>query len=118
MQLVQKIKDPKNERIFIVMEVGLVHRAEPDLPQYCPSGDLGSIIRRAQRTNQPLNEDKIWNIFLQITLALHHCHWPNERTRYAGSRLSAPSESGPSRTQVLHRDLKPENGEHKQHKQH
>ncbi|KAL1412726.1 hypothetical protein Q8F55_000473 [Vanrija albida] len=95
-QLVQKIKDPKNERIFIVME-------------YCPSGDLGSIIRRAQRTNQPLNEDKIWNIFLQITLALHHCHWPNERTRYAGSRLSAPSEAGPSRTQVLHRDLKPEN---------
>ncbi|WWC64633.1 uncharacterized protein I303_107244 [Kwoniella dejecticola CBS 10117] len=100
-QLIQKIKDPKNERIYIVME-------------YCTSGDLGTLIRKAQRSNQPIHEDKIWNIFLQITLALHHCHWPAERPSKLGvARLSQgaqqSSDGGIARYQVLHRDLKPEN---------
>ncbi|WVR07723.1 hypothetical protein IAU60_004765 [Kwoniella sp. DSM 27419] len=100
-QLVQKIKDPKNERIYIVME-------------FCTSGDLGSLIRKAQRTNQPFHEDKIWNIFLQITLALHHCHWPADRPmKQNTARLSAgppqAPDNGIARYQVLHRDLKPEN---------
>jgi NIMA (never in mitosis gene a)-related kinase len=92
-QLVQKIRDPKNERIYIIME-------------YCTSGDLGTLIRKAQRSGTGLNEDRIWNIFLQITMALHHCHWPDQRdVRGRGVRSSS------DRTQVLHRDLKPENGE-------
>ncbi|WRT70274.1 uncharacterized protein IL334_007272 [Kwoniella shivajii] len=100
-QLVQKIKDPKNERIYIVME-------------FCTSGDLGTLIRKAQRSNQPIHEDKIWNIFLQITLALHHCHWPAERPSKLGvARLSQAAQQsadgGVARYQVLHRDLKPEN---------
>ncbi|KIR51410.1 NEK protein kinase [Cryptococcus gattii Ru294] len=98
-QLIQKIKDPKNERIYIVME-------------YCTSGDLGTLIRRAQRNNSSIPEDKIWNIFLQIVLALHHCHWPAERSVNSGGRQSvvAPStDAGVARYQVLHRDLKPEN---------
>ncbi|WWD19593.1 hypothetical protein CI109_104055 [Kwoniella shandongensis] len=99
-QLIQKIKDPKNERIYIVME-------------FCTSGDLGTLIRKAQRSGQPLHEDKIWNIFLQITLALHHCHWPAERpSKLGAARLSqaAPTaDGGAARYQVLHRDLKPEN---------
>ncbi|ORX40631.1 kinase-like domain-containing protein [Kockovaella imperatae] len=97
-QLVQKIKDPKNERIYIVME-------------YCTSGDLGTMIRKAQKSGQPLNEDRIWNIFLQITLALHHCHWPAERpssARQSGRTSTAAADNVP-RYQVLHRDLKPEN---------
>jgi NIMA (never in mitosis gene a)-related kinase len=83
--------------------------------QYCTSGDLGSLIRKAQRSNTPLNEDKIWNIFLQIVQALHHCHWPNERSqssttgRGALSRGTAAEKE--ARYQVLHRDLKPENGQ-------
>lgn len=81
--------------------------------QYCTSGDLGTLIRRAQRNNSFLPEDKIWNIFLQIVLALHHCHWPAERPANTGGRQSvvAPStDGGVARYQVLHRDLKPENG--------
>ncbi|BEI94695.1 uncharacterized protein CcaverHIS019_0702760 [Cutaneotrichosporon cavernicola] len=89
-QLVQKIRDAKNERIYIVME-------------YCTSGDLGSLIRKAQRSTAPLHEDRIWNIFLQITLALHHCHWPEQR------RAAVRPSGDAGRTQVLHRDLKPEN---------
>lgn len=73
--------------------------------QYCTSGDLGSLIRKAQRNNAPLHEDRIWNIFLQITLALHHCHWPEQR------RATVRPSGDAARTQVLHRDLKPENGE-------
>jgi NIMA (never in mitosis gene a)-related kinase len=142
-QLIQKIKDVKNERIYIVMEVGeresyLRYHLTPGLgssrlelirrlthSQYCTSGDLGSLIRKAQRTGQPIHEDKIWNIFLQITLALHHCHWPESRSSKNG-RNSGGNGNGPNgangsgssgegsavgRYQVLHRDLKPENGE-------
>jgi hypothetical protein len=63
-----------------------------------------------------MHEDKIWNIFLQITMALHHCHWPAERpTQRAGRGTSQPpltsADGGLARYQVLHRDLKPENGE-------
>ncbi|ORY33500.1 kinase-like domain-containing protein [Naematelia encephala] len=100
-QLVQKIKDIKNERIYIVME-------------YCTSGDLSAIIRKAQRSGQTISEDRIWNIFLQIVLALHHCHWPAERSipGQKGGRPSAGTSQaaeGIARYQVLHRDLKPEN---------
>jgi len=115
-QLVQKIFDPNKEHIYIVMEVGSQSASPWDHQiayrgQYCTSGDLGSLIRKAQRSNQPLNEDKIWNIFLQIVLALHHCHWPESRGSKA-SRASGPSTQSASETryQVLHRDLKPENG--------
>lgn len=70
---------------------------------------MGSLIRRAQRNNQTLHEDRIWNIFLQIVIALDHCHWPADR-RKGGSRLSnGASPEGSVHTQVLHRDLKPEN---------
>ena len=73
------------------------------------------MIRKAQRTGQPLNEDRIWNIFLQITLALHHCHWPAERpsshSRQSGRTSAASNGDSVPRYQVLHRDLKPENSE-------
>jgi NIMA (never in mitosis gene a)-related kinase len=75
--------------------------------QYCTSGDLGSLIRRTQRNNAIVHEEKIWNVFLQITLALDHCHWPADR-RKPGSRVGTVAD-GNTHTQVLHRDLKPEN---------
>jgi len=56
-----------------------------------------------------LHEDKIWNIFLQITQALHHCHWPAERNKSGAARISGSVEAM-GKYQVLHRDLKPENG--------
>jgi serine/threonine protein kinase len=77
--------------------------------QYCKSGDLGSLIRNATRSGVSLHEDKIWNIFLQITQALHHCHWPTERNKAGAARISGSAEAM-GKYQVLHRDLKPENG--------
>ena len=89
--------------------------SELNASQFCTSGDLGTMIRKAQRAGQPLNEDRIWNIFLQITLALHHCHWPAERPSANGRQSGRASAAGIAdnapRYQVLHRDLKPENSE-------
>ena len=82
--------------------------------EYCGGGDLSTIIKQAAKQNRPLPEDTIWNYFLQILLALHHCHHPNA---HAGTASGSTNFIGPldadvnsKRTQILHRDLKPDNG--------
>ncbi|KAF8579264.1 kinase-like protein [Ramaria rubella] len=74
------------------------------LMEYCGGGDLGTVIKNCTRVNRPLPEDTIWNYFLQILLALQHCHFPT-----AEVSTSSSSSSSSSRQQILHRDLKPEN---------
>lgn len=68
------------------------------LMEFCGGGDLGTIIKNCSRSGRPLPEDTIWSYFLQILLALQHCHSPPEST-----------SGTPLRQQILHRDLKPEN---------
>ncbi|KAI0358692.1 Pkinase-domain-containing protein, partial [Trametes cingulata] len=78
------------------------------LMEFCGGGDLSSIIKQAQRHNRPIPEDTIWNYFMQILLALEHCHHPNGghgRTSSVGTE----GESKERRAQILHRDLKPDN---------
>jgi serine/threonine protein kinase len=81
--------------------------------EYCGGGDLSTIIKQATKQNRALPEDTIWNYFLQILLALHHCHHPNA---HVGSGASATltvtfdADVNLRRTQILHRDLKPDNG--------
>lgn len=113
--LIDKILDKQEQRLYIVME-------------YCGGGDLSTTISTARRAAKPIPESQIWNYFLQLTLALHHCHWPEERAnsssvgntewqRLAGNDGS-PQDEGGRRSlaaramaagKVLHRDLKPEN---------
>ncbi|KAL5528207.1 hypothetical protein ACEPAF_7343 [Sanghuangporus sanghuang] len=72
------------------------------LMEYCDGGDLTSIIKQCSRVGRPVPEDVVWSYFLQLLLALQHCHCPT----------SSPGEDGTSeirRQQILHRDLKPEN---------
>ncbi|KAG9309207.1 kinase-like domain-containing protein [Chiua virens] len=66
--------------------------------EYCGGGDLSGIIKQAQRHNRAVPEDTIWNYFMQILLALQHCHHP-----------PSPSPDVERRPQILHRDLKPDN---------
>ncbi|KAI6043381.1 kinase-like domain-containing protein [Pisolithus marmoratus] len=67
------------------------------LMEYCGGGDLSSIIKQAQKHNRFVPEDTVWHYFMQILLALQHCHHP-------------PSQSKDDRRpQILHRDLKPDN---------
>lgn len=78
------------------------------LMEYCGGGDLSSVIKQAQRQNRPIPEDTVWNYFMQILLALNHCHHPNGHGR-AGSS-SGTDDGRERRPQILHRDLKPDNG--------
>ena len=61
----------------------------------CGGGNLSTVIKRAMRKNRPIPEGAIWDYFLQILLALDHCH---------------NTKGNVEREQIVHRDLKPENG--------
>ena len=92
------------------------------LMEYCGGGDLSTVIKQASKANRPIPEDTIWNYFMQILLALYHCHHPNSNGRTAvngtgfrddaGSGSGAPVPAKEKRAQILHRDLKPDNGEY------
>ncbi|KAG6888618.1 hypothetical protein C0992_008028 [Termitomyces sp. T32_za158] len=80
------------------------------LMEYCGGGDLSTVIKQAARTNRPIPEDKIWSYFLQILLALNHCHHPNGHARTSSGGNNVYDNAGSSiRAQILHRDLKPDN---------
>ncbi|KAG6378353.1 kinase-like domain-containing protein [Boletus reticuloceps] len=71
------------------------------LMEYCGGGDLSGVIKQAQKYNRPVPEDTIWNYFMQILLALQHCHHPPNTIPDVDGRERRP--------QILHRDLKPDN---------
>ncbi|TRM60001.1 kinase-like domain-containing protein [Schizophyllum amplum] len=75
--------------------------------EYCGGGDLSTIIKQATKHNRPIPEDTIWNYFLQILLALHHCHHPHGHERSGSNGLDGDGRE--RRAQILHRDLKPDN---------
>ncbi|KAH7921052.1 kinase-like protein [Leucogyrophana mollusca] len=77
------------------------------LMEYCGGGDLSTVIKQAQRHNRPVPEDTIWSYFMQILLALHHCHHPSSHGRTGSG--SSDNDGKDKRPQILHRDLKPDN---------
>ena len=81
--------------------------------EYCGGRDLSTIIKQATKQNRALPEDTIWNYFLQILLALHHCHHPNAHVGFGASvtlTVTFDADVNSRGTQILHRDLKPDNG--------
>jgi NIMA (never in mitosis gene a)-related kinase len=73
-----KILDKRNTTLYIVME-------------YCAGGDLGQVIQKCRDTDRYIHEDEIWNILMQIVVALFECHRRKDKKM------------------ILHRDLKPSN---------
>ncbi|EIW63684.1 uncharacterized protein TRAVEDRAFT_160839 [Trametes versicolor FP-101664 SS1] len=78
------------------------------LMEYCGGGDLCAIIKHAQRHNRAIPEDTVWNYFMQILLALNHCHHPNG-SHGRTSSVGTEADGRDRRAQILHRDLKPDN---------
>ncbi|EJD03227.1 Pkinase-domain-containing protein [Fomitiporia mediterranea MF3/22] len=96
------LKDLHHENIvryidrFVDRDAGILYI----LMEYCDGGDLSSIIKQSARSGRTLPEDTVWSYFLQLLLALQHCHCPNSKD---------DGSSDGKRQQILHRDLKPEN---------
>ncbi|KAJ3514299.1 hypothetical protein NMY22_g14782 [Coprinellus aureogranulatus] len=124
------LKDLHHEHIvgyhdrFVDRDAGILYI----LMEYCGGGDLSAVIKASAKTGRPIAEDTIWNYFMQILLALYHCHHPNALGGQSGgggaggngagghghghhrSGSSGSSEEGVvRRPQILHRDLKPDN---------
>ncbi|EMD33769.1 hypothetical protein CERSUDRAFT_160055 [Gelatoporia subvermispora B] len=101
------LKDLHHEHIvryhdrFVDRDAGILYI----VMEYCGGGDLSTVIKHAQRHNRPIPEDTVWNYFMQILLALNHCHHPNN----PGRTSSVEGDGRERRAQILHRDLKPDN---------
>ncbi|KAG8805790.1 G2-specific serine/threonine protein kinase [Serendipita sp. 399] len=84
--------DSENGMLYIVME-------------YCGGGDLAGVITSTKKRGQYIPEDTVWDYFLQIVLALHHCHAPHIKPGTTNEVLPNAVKRAP----ILHRDIKPEN---------
>ncbi|PVF94604.1 kinase-like protein [Serendipita vermifera] len=84
--------DSDHGMLYIVME-------------YCGGGDLAGVISSTKKRGQSIPEDTVWDYFLQIVLALHHCHSPHIKPGSNNEVLP----NVPKRAPILHRDIKPEN---------
>ena len=40
--------------------------------EYCECGDIGKYLKK--QMNRPLDEDKIWKFFIEMSLGLHYLH--------------------------------------------
>ncbi|THG95292.1 hypothetical protein EW026_g6334 [Hermanssonia centrifuga] len=104
------LKDLQHEHIvryhdrYVDRDAGMLYI----LMEYCGGGDLSTVIKQAQRHGRPIPEDTIWNYFMQLLLALNHCHHPQNPGRHS-SGSSSGEDSKERRPQILHRDLKPDN---------
>ncbi|KAL4064194.1 kinase-like domain-containing protein [Scleroderma yunnanense] len=97
------LKDLDHEHIvryhdrYVDREAGILYI----IMEYCGGGDLSTIIQQAQKHSRLVPEDTIWHYFMQILLALQHCHHPPNQGKEGEGRERRP--------QILHRDLKPDN---------
>ncbi|KAF8216450.1 kinase-like domain-containing protein [Mycena galopus ATCC 62051] len=79
------------------------------LMEYCGGGDLSAVIKQAVKQNRPIAEDAVWAYFMQILLALNHCHNTGGHGRTASAGSGSEIDGKERRAQILHRDLKPDN---------
>lgn len=77
--------------------------------EYCNGGDLARLISNFRRNGESVPEEFVWQVLVQILLALHRCHYGFNAKEV---NLYANSETEPavnSETVVIHRDIKPDN---------
>jgi serine/threonine protein kinase len=64
--------------------------------QFCGGGDLGKILDRYRHRGKSIPEHIVWNYFIQLTQALHHCHHPEDRHLPSSSSYASPSRTSTS----------------------
>jgi serine/threonine protein kinase len=114
-QLVDKILDRTDQKMYIIMEASPIylssiflfiltanHHPSSLLPdnnsqneQYCGGGDLARTLTTYKNQRKTIPEPLIWNYFIQLVLGLNHCHHPEERTAGPGEGVG-PSPSSAS----------------------
>jgi len=94
----------------VVEEISLVSLARHGAKSKHSSDAFGPVSLTTLFRSRLIPEDEIWNLFVQLLLALHHCHFPNLQPN-PGDPHAPPEEInvGKPKQQILHRDLKPDN---------
>ena len=78
--------------------------------EYCDGGDLAQIINNFKKNKEQVPEEFVWQVLVQILLALHRCHYGIDAKKvnlFSNSSGIEPSIN--SETVVIHRDIKPDN---------
>ncbi|KAH0791843.1 AGC family protein kinase [Histomonas meleagridis] len=73
---IDRVVDRPNQKIYIIME-------------FCPGGDLQSLITKTRANSTYIREEQIWLVLTEMALALQECHCGTDK--------------------ILHRDIKPGN---------
>lgn len=77
--------------------------------EFCGGGDLSAVIRRLRETGSYMPEHDVWNVFVQLVLALYRCHYNADppKLEYPFQQLDQDPQTPVAF--ILHRDIKPEN---------
>ncbi|KAF5209069.1 Protein kinase domain family protein [Clavispora lusitaniae] len=79
--------------------------------EYCDGGDLGKVIQTFKKNKESVPEEFIWEVMVQMLLALHRCHYGinAKKVNLFTGRPTGPEPKVNSETVIIHRDIKPDN---------
>ncbi|KAH8833711.1 kinase-like domain-containing protein [Flagelloscypha sp. PMI_526] len=111
--VIRKVRRKTDGQIFARKELKFERMTERDRKQIVAEVNIlkdlhhEHIVRYHDRylcdTIVPIPEDTIWNYFMQILLALNHCHHPNGHSRTSSSGSGGfDADTRDRRSQILH----------------
>ncbi|EER35072.1 hypothetical protein CTRG_01934 [Candida tropicalis MYA-3404] len=74
--------------------------------EYCEGGDLAKVIKNFKTNKDNIPEEFIWQVLVQVLLALHRCHYGVDADKVdLFSKTPEPKYTN----SIIHRDIKPDN---------
>lgn len=86
------------------------HKAIHIYMEYCDGGDLAGLIKQFRQQKERVPEEFVWQVLVQMLLALHRCHYGHDAPKV--DLFKADAGHAPSinlETVIIHRDIKPDN---------
>lgn len=79
--------------------------------EFCDGGDLAKVISTFKRNKQSVPEEFIWEVLVQMLLALHRCHYGIDAKNVDLFSRSGNGEEPQVNSErvIIHRDIKPDN---------